>query len=378
MTSRQNKNLIELGRDSLQSAEQAASYEWLVTNGIGGFATGTVSGQLTRRYQGLLVAALQPPLGRTLLVNRLDETITVPTSAGEQTIDLATTAWGPHNTTGNGHHHINRFWLDGTVPTWEYAIGDTILQKRIWMEQSENTTYVQYRRIAGNRPVSFSAKLFANYRDYHGTTSAGDWQMSIVPCKNGRGIEINAFGGATPFYAIVNHGIIKPTHVWYNNHYLATENYRGLSDREDHLKAGIIEAELTDDKPLTIVLSTNPSPKTDGDMAYRRQKKHENKLTTNASPKTAQLHLAADQFIVSRPTADDPNGKSIIAGYPWFGDWGRDTMISLRGLTLTTGRTEIARKILLTYGKYVNRGMIPNRFPDSGEPPEYNTIDATL
>ncbi|MEM7800799.1 MAG: amylo-alpha-1,6-glucosidase [Chloroflexota bacterium] len=392
--------MIEIGRNILNDLKLSTEHEWLVTNGIGGFAAGTLSGILTRRYHGLLVAALAPPLERTLLVSKFDEIATLH----NQDYDLYTAQWGENRYTGYGHKHINRFFLDGSIPTWEFGIGDSILEKKIWMAQGKNMTFVQYRHLQGSAPLNLTLSSFVNYRDYHGATYSGNWKMDIQPLLEGSGIKIKAFHGATPIYIQTSKGQVLPRQIWFYSHYMARENFRGLSDREDHLLAGVIDVSLESGEDVLICLSTEPESELDGTFQLENRRAHDAALLSNAhglreraerwlsdvnsthrfSPqggildKLDQLILSADQFVVSRPTSSDPDGKSVIAGYPWFGDWGRDTMISLSGLTLATGRADIASTILQTYGRFVDQGMLPNRFPDVGVRPEYNTVDATL
>jgi predicted glycogen debranching enzyme len=374
---------IEFGRDICGTLSSAENREWLVTNGIGGYASGTVAGVLTRRYHGLLVAALNPPLGRTLLLTKLDETALYH----ERRYPLYTNRWISGTVEPHGYRQIERFCLEGMVPVWQYACADALLEKRVWMQQDANTTYVQYTLVRGTQPLKLSLKALVNYRDHHGDSRADGWTMSVQPIE--KGICITAFSGATPFYLFSNAAATFLSHDWYKGFDLAVEWYRGLNDREDHLHPATFETILKPGESLTLVASTEPNPNLNGTEALNARRTYEQQLLSfwNASrPSTDaitpdwidRLVLAADRFIVDRPTADDPKGKTAIAGYHWFGDWGRDTMISLPGLTLTTGRPEIARSILRTFANYVDRGMLPNRFPDAGEIPEYNTVDATL
>jgi predicted glycogen debranching enzyme len=181
----------------------------------------------------------------------------------------------------------------------------------------------------------------------------------------------------------------EPAHVWYRNFDLAAERERGLDDREDHLHAGTFHTSLQAGESVTIVCTTESSAELNGPAAFERHLAVQQDLLsqwTTPQPELAklapvwvkQLVLAADQFIVRRPLNDEPNACSVIAGYHWFGDWGRDTMIALPGLTLATGRPQLARSVLRAFGRYVDRGMLPNVFPDTGEAPAYNTVDATL
>ncbi len=382
---------IEFGREICGTLQTAESREWLVTNGIGGYASGTVAGLLTRRYHGLLIAALNPPLGRTLLVTKLDETV----HYNGQSYSLFTNRWTDGAVSSNGYHHIERFYLDGTTPVWQFGFSDVQLEKRIWMQLGSNTTCVQYTLNRATQPLQLTLQAFVNYRDYHGSTQGNGWQMSVEAIA--QGIQVTAFPGATPLYLLSNSASITPAHEWYYSFDLAAERDRGLSDREDHLHAATFTITLDPASSSTIVVSTESQPDLDGESSLKLRTAHEQKLIQlfeisrpiHAEKTPDWIHrlvLAADQFIVDReacaehprPSSNDPAGKTIIAGYHWFGDWGRDTMISLPGLTLSTGRPEIARSILRTFAQYVDQGMLPNRFPDAGETPEYNTVDATL
>jgi predicted glycogen debranching enzyme len=381
---------IEFGREICGQPTIATAREWLVTNGIGGYASGTVSGALTRRYHGLLFAALQPPLGRTLLLTKLDETVhydNIPYA-------LYANHWQNNVIEPQGYLNIQHFALEGTIPTWQFAIADALLQKQIWMHQGQNTTYVQYTLQRSTLPLKLTLKALVNYRDYHGDTTANGWRMQSNPGEHG--LQVIAFAGAVPFYLLsVSQGgetlspLLTPAHTWNFGFDLPLERERGLRDREDHLHIATWETILQPGETITFIASTEPDPDLNGASALQSRRHYEHQLLQQwqtAQPDLAdtapdwiqQLVLAADQFIVDRPLPNQPTGKTIIAGYHWFGDWGRDTMISLPGLTLTTGHREMARSILLTFAKYVNQGMLPNRFPDAGEVPDYNTVDATL
>jgi predicted glycogen debranching enzyme len=374
---------IHFGREICGDLATAEKREWLVTNGIGGFASGTVAGLQTRRYHGLLFAALKPPLGRTLLASNVQESI----EYDGRRYDLHSCRWADGSVSPEGFHLVESFRLEGTTPVWSYALGDASLEKRVWMEQGANTTYASYTLAQGCHPLRIEIKAFVNYRDYHSCTRAGGWRMNIERIENG--LRVSAFDGATPFYLLSQTAEAEPAHDWYYNFDLASERYRGLDDREDHLHAGTFRGALTLGETLTIVASTDAAPNLDGISTHFAQRAHEKALLDNwsaAKPEASreapwwvrQLVLAANQFVVSRPLADDSDGLSLIAGYHWFGDWGRDTMIALPGLTLTAGRPEIAARILRTFARFVDRGMLPNVFPDEGETPEYNTADAAL
>lgn len=370
---------IAFGKEIVTDLPTSESQEWLVTNGLGGFASGTVSGILTRRYHGILIAALNPPVERTLLATKLDEFVTY----SNKQYALSANRWASQVIDPQGYLYIENFSLEGSIPVWTYSFGDALLQKRIWMEQGANTTYIQYYLKRGLNPVDISLKAMINYRDFNGSTFGGKWKMNLLPINNG--FEVVAFDKAVPYYLTVDNGKVKIDNVWYHNYFLKKENARGLDCVEDHLLAGTFQIQLQEDQTVTFVVSTENNASTDGNEALKRRRAYENELMQfTITPDVEdpwwvnQLKLAADQFIVERSSSSEKTGYSIIAGYHWFSDWGRDTMISLPGLTLATGRSAIAKKILKMFSGYVSEGMLPNRFPNTGEPPQYNTADATL
>ncbi len=378
---------LDFGREICGELAAAESREWLVTNGIGGYASGTVAGVLTRRYHGLLMAALQPPLGRTLLLAKLDVMAEYDGIYPEngRFYPLFTNRWGAGYVEPDGYIYLNRFHLEGTTPVWTYAIGNALLEKRIWMQPGHNTTYIQYSLARATGPLTLEGKALVNYRDYHSTTMMTDWQPEITPINSG--LRVQMFAGAAPLYLFSETAVFTPQFDWYEDFLLAVEEYRGQNDvEEDHFCAARMRVTLRPGEEVTIVASTEVAPNLDGGVAYLERQAYEAALLAQARtvhrvvmpPAIEQLVLAADQFVVQRPTPSDPDGRSLIAGYHWFSDWGRDTMIALPGLTLTTGRPDAAASILRTYAQFVDQGMIPNRFPDAGERPEYNTVDATL
>ena len=378
---------VQMGREVCGELEIAESREWLVTNGLGGFASGTVAGTATRRYHGLLVAALQPPVKRTLLVNGLDESVRYL----ETVHSLATNRWTSGFISPRGYLQIESFYLEGCKPVWRYALADALVEKRIWMKQGENTTYVQYSLLRGNGAIELEGKVLVNYRDFHHITQAQDWKMEIAEVENG--LRVQAFEGAVPFYLKSSGVTWTAQHEWYREYFLPAERERGLDDHEDRLCAGLFRCQLRVGESVTIVVSTEANAALDGEQARSQQTNHDWKLyqawqghhakisAARAEDEPGwlwQLVLAADQFLVERQFPDQTKGQSIIAGYPWFSDWGRDTMIALPGLTLSLGRPELAREILRTYAHYVQGGLLPNTFPDGGDAPQYNSADATL
>ncbi len=377
--------MIDLGREICTDLESAVQREWLVANGIGGYAMGTVGGALTRRYHGLLVAALDPPLGRTLLLSRLDETMEYQ----RRSYPLFTNQWASGAVEPAGYRHIDSFRLVGTTPVWTFSMGDALLEKWVWMQPGENTTYIRYRLLRARAGVRCTIKAIVNYRDHHGTIREGGLQVDVSEGQSG--LRATAFEGAVPLYLLSRTAGWQPAGGWIRDYHYRVEAFRGLEATEDLFHAGTFRADLAPGDSLTIVASTEPAPALEGESAYQQRSAHEANIQSRWAQVGAsqarrddlpgaalQLALAADQFIVRRPSAADPEGRTIIAGYPWFADWGRDTMIALPGLTLATGRSELARSVLRTFAGFVDRGMLPNRFPEAGEQPEYNTVDATL
>jgi predicted glycogen debranching enzyme len=361
----------------IMDPSQVLNREWIVTNGIGGYASATVAGVLTRRYHGLLVAALDPPLGRTVLVAKLDDSV----SFDGDPIPLFANQWhdGEAPIEPDGFRHLVQFHLEGTTPVWTHEIEGALVEKRVWMEHGANTTYVKYDYRSGPGTIHLGAKILVNHRDFHQTTRSGDWHMNVDGVANG--IRVNAFEGATPIYLLSDSATIEPRHEWYRGYFLSVEAFRGLDALDDNLHVARAEATLEPGESTTLVLSTEPDPPLNGVTALAERTQYEDGVIASADVagdhRLERLALAADQFIVRR-SSDGDDGRTVIAGYHWFGDWGRDTMIALPGLTLATGRHAEAGQILRTFARHVDRGMLPNRFPDDGDVPEYNTIDATL
>jgi predicted glycogen debranching enzyme len=397
---------IDFGREVCSNLETASQREWLVTNGIGGYAAGTLSGILTRSYHGYLVAALQPPLGRYLLLTKLDETV----SLRGRSFPLFANRWASGVVEPEGYQHLERFYLDGSVPVWIYALEGIRIEKRLWMEQGENTTWVLYKYLfpkAGldSPRIDLTLKALVNFRNHHAVTRSRDGNRLQAQEITG-GMRVMGAPGEASFYLLAG-GPSIPVKVelhneWDEDFYLDLEAFRGLEAVDDHLEAGVFHACIDPGESLLFMGTTqpheNPPDESTAHQAAARQQAHENEILVSASgffkntqklnfpgvpghevnAYQGQLVLAADQFIVKRRSTSEPEGSSVIAGYPWFGDWGRDTMISLPGLALVTGKPAIARRILRTFADYVDQGMLPNRFPDEGETPEYNTADATL
>jgi len=367
------------GRERLRSFEDAERMEWLVSNGIGGYASGTVTNGRSRGYHGLLVAALAPPLGRTLPVTHFDVAATV-----HQTLyELSSQRWRGGAIAPRGDLLLESFRLEGRTPVWRWALADAILEQRVLMVPKENTTCVLFRVLRGSAPVALSIKAFCTYRDFHDRTHGDGWTFVMTPTPGG--VQAAAFEGATAFSLLSSSATIQPAHTWYRDYALLREAERGLGESEDALHFATATATLSPGEEIALFISTESTPSLDAAACQRAVEAQERELLQRAHAVQREglfswlqrLVLAADQFVVDREM-EGRAGKTVLAGYPWFGDWGRDTMISLPGLALATGRPEIATAVLRTFSHVIDRGMLPNRFPDSGEEPEYNTTDASL
>src|SRR5215469_6274749 len=255
---------VEFGREICWSLEIAEQREWLVKNGIGGYASGTVSCNLTRRYHGLLLAALKPPVGRNQLVAKFEETAQYAGSDWS----LATNRWASGAVEPKGYLNVESFRLEGTTPVWRFALADAVLEKRIWMRHGENTTYVQYSLVRGNSPLRLTVKALVNYRDFHSNTHSGDWRMRVEATENG--VQITAFDDAIPFYLLSANAKFEPKHEWHRDCFMPMEKYRGLDDREDHLVAAVTSLELSVGKSVTLVLTTNAGADLDGARALAK------------------------------------------------------------------------------------------------------------
>lgn len=373
---------IRFGRAVVGNLQVAETREWLVTNGIGGYASGTVAGSLSRGYHGLLVAATKPPGHRRIILVKLDETLEYRGAM----YDLGCNRWGSGAIAPAGHYNLQAFELEGSIPRWQFACADALIDKRIWMEHGANTTYVAYTVVAAVEPIQFSARVLVDNRVFHNTgqVTVPD-QVQVQGSRVQLGWEDSE---AKPLILDVSSGQAMAAKDIYQNFKLPVETHRGLRDLDDHVHAATYDATIAPGQTLLFVASTEADASPDPHALERRRSRDASLVkrwrdrkgarATQTPQWAEQLVLAADQFVVARPLEDQPDGHSIIAGYHWFEDWGRDTMVALPGLTLTTGRAEIAAPILKTFAQFVSEGMLPNRFPDGNDQPEYNTIDATF
>ncbi|MES2936591.1 MAG: amylo-alpha-1,6-glucosidase [Pseudomonadota bacterium] len=375
-----------------EAPEHLLSREWLVTNGLGGYASGSVAGVCTRRYHGLLVAALPAPLGRTVMLSHLAESLLL---ADGRSVRL--TGEEQAQTRQDMPEILSEFRLESGLPVWRFQVGGTVLEKRVLLPYGQNTAHVNYRMVEGRHGARLTLRPRLNFRaheadvaqplrDYRVEASGGHYEVralddpQLPPLRllmHGRDPEFVLDGGRASdfFYRI--------------------ESARGYRDGGPVWSPGRIEMELRPGEECTLVASTEAwdtihalAPR----QAWQAELGRRERLLAQAHPALgrgigAQLVLAADQFIITpvsrqadaaRARAEGDDARTVIAGYHWFTDWGRDTMISLEGLTLTTGRHAEAGYILRTFLHYVRDGLIPNMFPEGQHEGLYHTADATL
>ena len=367
--------------------------EWLVTNGLGGYASGTVAGVITRRFHGYLIAALPAPLGRMMMLNDLVESLIFPDGrnvqlGGEERANAPIQLHGANNLTS--------FELDLGLPIWRYTIEDFVLEKRIVLPHNQNTVYINYRLVNGNGSLKLHLRPSINIRPHE---SAVDTPISAVNSLTVFEDQYEVLAGAgIPPLRLLLYGLSAALTI--DRHRIQEVAYRieqsrGYDARGDLWSPGFFQAEIVRDRDATLVASTEAwetiralAPKD----AFSYEHDRRTRLIARAMPAVqdgpaAELDLAADQFIfrpvgrladsaIAHALGDEIRG--IIAGYHWFTDWGRDTMISLEGLTLVTGRFVEASYILRNFSHYISDGLIPNLFPEGQKEGLYHTADATL
>ena len=390
MGSEQGTPLI-LGRQACGNWNDAADYEWLVTNGLGGYACGTIAGANTRRYHAFLMASLAPPVARTLLVAKIDVSVNY---LGRHT-ELGANEFGDGTIAPQGFEHLQSFTVLDGLPTWIFAVDDALILQQIFMPAGANTSYLRLELLRASAPLGVELRPYLAYRDYH-LQSRGPGDLHIE--SGARECRVR-YGGAAaacaapaaaappggmaapegvPYRLFVNRGAFQAGPEVYWNFRHREEAARGLDATEDLYTPGLFSADLAPGSPVFLVASAETSPPLAGELVlaalHARYQASAAALPSGAPVWIRELAFAAGQFIVQRRTA----GSSIIAGYPWFADWGRDTMIALPGVATALKRYDTTASVLRTYARYVDGGMIPNRFPDGGEKPEYNTADATL
>jgi predicted glycogen debranching enzyme len=381
---------------NLKSARKAGvllEREWIVTNALGGYSAGTVAGACTRRYHGLLIAALPAPLGRTMMFNQLSEELRLPDGRQES---LGCGDGPEGELTVHVARHLQEFSLRMGLPIWRYEVDGFQLEKRIAMPHGQNTVYVIYRCLAGDGALSVRLRPDFQFRGHDAAVSAPIDHFYPI-AAHGRRIEISPPGLPTlrmrlhadrDAALVLDGGRLRQTEY-------RLEAERGYDSRGMLWSPGYFTATLRAGEEATLVASTEMWEVLDAlspSAVLQAELERRSRLLNDAGPLAAsgagaELVLAADQFII-RPTtrvADEARAhaagdevRTVIAGYYWFGDWGRDTMISLEGLTLVTGRHREACWILRTFANYVRDGLIPNLFPEGATGGMYNTADATL
>ncbi|MEW6208641.1 MAG: amylo-alpha-1,6-glucosidase [Acidobacteriota bacterium] len=362
------KTMIQLNEEICRDPGSTLKREWLETNGLGGFASSTIAGLNTRRYHGLLVAAIAPPVGRTVLLSKVEETIVIDGRRHDLSANQYPGAIHPQ-----GHTFLKQFRLD-PFPVFVYEVEGVEIEKAVFMIEGENTVAIEYRaKSVEGRQVSMEVRPLVAFRDYHATMHENPSLRSHVHIESGMA-SIQPYDNLPALHFAHTRGEIEPTGYWYRNFEYEMERERGLDFTEDLFNPFVLKFDLN--RKAAIIASTERRDIKRIDQ-YRSAEIERRRAIRESSPVddyiVRSLVAAADQYIVARG-----EGKTVIAGYHWFSDWGRDTMIALPGLTLVTNRADITKQILLEFARWLDRGMLPNRFPDAGETPEYNTVDATL
>lgn len=345
--------------------------EWLLTNGIGGFASSTIIGLNARRYHGLLVASLNPPVDRRLLVAKLDEDLYINKNRYVLGTNQVSDGYAQ-----KGYMHLQRFERY-PFPTYIYQIEGVFLIKTILMVNGENTTVVRYQVVNPfQKEISLYIFPLLNCRDFHFITQENDWPFNQEFIEGGQ-VEIEPYREAPHIFMAYDNVRYEKSPSWYRGMYYSMEAYRGLSCYEDHYLPGYFLKHFNKTEEFSIILSTERVKNFDYAACVTKEWERQQQLLELAGYKDdfiQKLVLAADDFIVQRSST---GRKSIIAGYPWFNDWGRDAMIALPGLTLCTRRFQDAQEILSTFAEHTKDGLVPNMFTD-GEEPLYNTVDASM
>ncbi len=376
------------------SREVLLTREWLVTNGLGGYASGTVSGAVTRRYHGLLIAALPAPLGRIVMWNHVSEFLRF---SDDDVISLGAEERAGGQLDLKSADYLAEFRMEDGLPVWTYHVRDVVVEKRVLLPHLQNTVHVSYQVLSKGKPPRLELRPAFHFRHHEAPVDsdlAAPYKLTAI---DGR-YEIAAARRKLPPLRMRLHGreaafTIAPTKI--PQVVYRIEQQRGYSFEGELWSPGYFRVDLTEQSTATLVASTEPWEIIDvlgpeDVLAAERQRRA--RLLHGASPKVrqsfpAELVFAADQFVITpegrfeeaaRAHAAGDEVRTVIAGYHWFTDWGRDTMISLEGLTLITGRLLEAGYILRTFARYVRDGLIPNMFPDGAKEGVYHTADATL
>jgi len=346
--------------------------EWLEADGLGGFASGTAAGIRTRRYHALLLTATTPPTGRVVLVNGVD--VWVDTAAGSWA--LSSQRYDPGVVHQDGVSRIASFTTD-PWPRWTFALPDgTTLEQSIAVRHGQPTVALSWRLVrAGSAagPVTLRVRPFLSGRDYH-SLHHENGAFRFEPVRHGDTLTWRPYDGVPAVHVLTN-GLYEHAPDWYRNFQYEEELARGLDGTEDLASPGTFRFDVAagDAELVFAAADDGVTPFASGSDAgaYAGALREAEAARRAAFP--SRLHRAADAYLVSRG-----RGQTIVAGYPWFTDWGRDSFIALRGICLAADRVDDARRILLEWTTPISEGMLPNRFPDQGEAPEFNSVDASL
>ena len=341
--------------------------EWLEADGLGGFASGTVSGIRTRRYHALLLTATAPPAGRMVLANGFDAWVETPRG----TFAISSQRYGPDVIHPDGASRIESFEYE-PWPRWRYKIGnDLVIEQEFFVPKEQSAIFISWKLVSqSDADLKLKVRPFLSGRDFH-STHHENGSFKFVAEQNGQRVTFRSYDGAPSAIAYSN-GRYTHEPTWYRNFLYSEELARGLDAIEDLASPGVFEF-LLSQKPAVLMLAAEGHAITDIESIEARHAQVRTIEQARRQYFSSSLERAADAYLVQRG-----KGKTLIAGYPWFGDWGRDTFIALRGLCTATGRLEQARDILLQWAGTVSEGMLPNRFPDQGEQPEFNSVDASL
>ena len=351
---------------------ETSGREWLITNGIGGYASGTVSGANTRRYHGLLVASANPPTDRSVLVSKIEERIG---DREDGWTELSANHYPNDAVHPRGFEHLTGFSAS-PVPTWAYDTGRHKLEKSVAMEHGSNTVIVAYTNT-GETPFELTVTPFLVDRDYHGLFRKNE-QYDFYHEEEYGQLKVYARYGASPLFWYIGKGEFSAEKHWIEKLTYVREEYRGLDFREDARTIGEVTKTMEPGETYHLMFSTEESVagRRAGQLVATELKRLRAIREGQSDPFLQDLLVAGAQFVVRRASTDS---YTILAGYHWFTDWGRDTMIAMRGLCIATGRQEVSASIISTFLHYLNEGMLPNRFPDdTSKEVEYNTVDATL
>jgi predicted glycogen debranching enzyme len=362
--------MINFSTDTLNNISASTGREWLETNGLGGFSSSTIIGLNTRRYHGLLTAATKPPVGRVVMLSKLEETLVID----GRRYELSANRY-PGTVHPKGFEFQTGFRLD-PFPIFTYEVDGLRLEKSVFMVQGQNTTVIHYElksEVTDSQSIRLEVRPLVAFRDYHSTTQENSGINTQVESVDGI-TTIRPYNDLPALHFTHDVCYLDTNGFWYRNFQYSIEQERGLDFAEDLFSPFAFTFVLNRFSRARIVASTERHDIRHADDYRQAEISRRQEIQTKSTgPLTSSLIAAADQFIVARERC-----KTVIAGYHWFSDWGRDTMIALPGLMLATGRYEMAKSVLLEFARHVDRGMLPNRFPDAGEIPEYNTVDATL